>query len=199
MTKIRYRGHTLLKPEELVTPNIYHSYYNCRIAETGEIYRPFDNYWWQVAEFPNDAGYLLVELQPVGHQGTLSRRVHKLLAEIFIPNPNNYPMVHHKDHDKQNYALDNLEWTTYSANTKSAYDSNVIPIKRGHAVHNSKQLALVVDNEIVEVYGSYAEAAERNGIARSSCSAAVRDGRVIKGLLFKEITRQQYNEFKKAA
>lgn len=45
-------------------------------------------------------------------------RLHKALAETFIPNPNNYPVVHHKDENKLNYELNNLEWTTSAKNTQ---------------------------------------------------------------------------------
>ena len=46
--------------------------------------------------------------------------IHRLLAEVFIPNPNNYPVINHIDGNKQNNSLDNLEWCTYSHNNKEA-------------------------------------------------------------------------------
>lgn len=47
----------------------------------------------------------------MGNRGNVKViRLHKALAEIFIPNPNGYSIVHHKDENKSNYALDNLEW-----------------------------------------------------------------------------------------
>jgi len=45
-------------------------------------------------------------------------RLHKALAETFIDNPNNYPIVHHKDENKLNYSLENLEWTTPAKNVQ---------------------------------------------------------------------------------
>lgn len=50
-----------------------------------------------------------------------NRNVHRLIAETFIPNPNNLPCVNHKDGNKQNNAVDNLEWCSHSENTLHSY------------------------------------------------------------------------------
>lgn len=43
-------------------------------------------------------------------------RLNRLVAQAFIPNPEDKPIVHHKDHNKLNNHLSNLEWTTASEN-----------------------------------------------------------------------------------
>ena len=45
-------------------------------------------------------------------------KVHRLVALAFIPNPNNYPIVNHKDENAANNRADNLEWCTNAYNVK---------------------------------------------------------------------------------
>ena len=47
-----------------------------------------------------------------------SYSVHRLVAEHFIPNPNNYPCVNHKNQNTFDNTIDNLEWCTYEYNNK---------------------------------------------------------------------------------
>ena len=58
------------------------------------------------------SGYVKVALLNEKHNTLL---VHRLVAEAFIPNPNNHPQVHHKDGNKQNNCVDNLEWVSHKA------------------------------------------------------------------------------------
>lgn len=62
----------------------------------------------------NDKGYPSVSLSVNGK--AVFRRVHRIIAEVFIPNPENKPCVNHKDRDRTNFNIDNLEWCTYSEN-----------------------------------------------------------------------------------
>lgn len=50
------------------------------------------------------------------------KRIHRLVAETFIPNPDNLPEVNHKDENKENNRIDNLEWCTHQYNFRYTYD-----------------------------------------------------------------------------
>lgn len=69
-------------------------------------------------------GYKNVMLVKDGIQRT--KKVHHLLAEAFIPNPNNYPIVNHIDENKLNNNLDNLEWCTHQYNSAYSNGKNII-------------------------------------------------------------------------
>ena len=49
--------------------------------------------------------------------------IHILVARAFIPNPENLPVVHHRDCNPHNNRVENLEWVTYKQNLQYAYDS----------------------------------------------------------------------------
>lgn len=73
----------------------------------------------------NTKGYLYISLYKGSRDKRENRYIHRLVAEAFIP-PFNGETVNHKDGDKNNNVISNLEWATQSENIKHAYENNLI-------------------------------------------------------------------------
>lgn len=80
------------------------------ISSKGNIYKDYGNdLFYPKTNFVNkNNGYLYSGITYL--EGQKQRRVHILVAETFLPNPNNYTVVMHKDNNKANPEVSNLEW-----------------------------------------------------------------------------------------
>jgi hypothetical protein len=68
-------------------------------------------------------GYITVQLTK--NNKPLTKRVHRFVAETFVPNPMNKPVVNHIDGNKKNNKGSNLEWMTYSENTLHSFKNGL--------------------------------------------------------------------------
>lgn len=73
-------------------------------------------------------------------------KVHRLVAEAFISNPDNKRTVNHKDGNPLNNTVDNLEWNTHSENIQHAFDNGlIVPLKGEERVQAKLSSAIVAD------------------------------------------------------
>lgn len=79
-------------------------------------------------------GYKVVSLW--ADEKMYSKKVHRLVAEAFIPNPENKPTVNHKDGNKDNNSVTNLEWATHQENIDHAIQTGLRDINGTNAVGN---------------------------------------------------------------
>jgi hypothetical protein len=86
----------------------------------------------------NSGGYYQVVLTINGNR--TQPHIHKLVAEAFIPNPNNYPQADHIDCDKLNNRADNLQWCTRKENLNN-------PLTRIHMREGQKNSDYVISEE----------------------------------------------------
>lgn len=90
----------------------------------------------------NRDGYAMVKLCDNGYEKNCS--VHRLVAETFLPNPDNKKTVNHKDGNKTNNKVENLEWATYSENEKHAYKHN---LRKSHLTNDDRKNGAHISGE----------------------------------------------------
>lgn len=104
--------------EELNNTKEHPIYKNLYISPDGIIYsvKKFNNTIYYVNKMSQclSCGYLTILYNREGIRKTL--KVHRLVAETFIPNPNNYSIINHKDENKINNNVNNLEWCSAKYN-----------------------------------------------------------------------------------
>lgn len=87
---------------------IIENYPNYTISDKGEIVNINTNK--ELKGYIRKDGYVIISLSKGGKK--YKCYLHRLVAETFIPNPNNLPQVNHIDEDKTNNCVSNLEWIT---------------------------------------------------------------------------------------
>ncbi len=107
--------------------------------------------------------------------------IHQLVAKTFIPNPDNLPVVMHKDNNKLNPHVDNLKWGTVSDNVKEAYIDGLVPSK----ICNDYQIYDDDNNVRAECHG-YNDVIDKVGYGTKSMFVYA----------LKENSRFKYGEFK---
>ena len=106
--------------------------------------------------------------------------VHRLVADAFIPNPDNLPQINHKDENPLNNAVDNLEWCTAEYN--NAYGTAKIRAidTKSHPIEQ-----LNIDGKVIAIYRSVRIACEIIGVKKSSLGYALRNGTNCKGYFWR--------------
>ena len=133
-------------------------------------------------QYDNGHGYMAVELW----KGDKSKRcyVHRLVASAFIPNPNNYPQVNHKDEDKSNNNVSNLEWCTCSYN--NTYN-NLKERARQTYIKNGNSTLIDLytkDGKFIKTYESANEVGKDGFVRRAVYNVCYHRNRTHKGYVF---------------
>lgn len=125
---------------------------NYQISDDGRVWSKKNNKWLK----PIDVnGYKKASLYKNGKE--YQRLVHRLVAEAFIPNPNNYDEINHINENKSDNRVENLEWCTpsYNINYGTRIERQVNSISK-------KVFQYSIDNVLLNTYKSCTEAEREN-------------------------------------
>ena len=111
--------------------------------------------------------------------------IHRLVAEAFLPNPDDLPQVNHKDGNKENNCVDNLEWCTCAENIQHAVKTGLRKAILG--IDTSVKQVKCLDTG--EVFNSIKEAASAFGLSTQYLSDRIREGKPAKGIKFEVIAK----------
>lgn len=115
----------------------------------------------------------------------LTRRIHIIIAETFIPNPFNLPVVGHKNNIKTDNRVENLYWTTYSENTQKAVDDGLLVNAKGEEDSQAYPVVMfdTYTNKELNRYGSASIASQETGIPKNT---------ILRQCKYKKPVRKQY-------
>jgi len=140
-----------------------------QVSNTGKIKRigKYSNqfgYTWEsdrlLKPSPKDNQYLIVNLSKNGK--IKQKYVHRLVAEAFIPNPENKPTINHKDGDRSNNHVSNLEWATYAEN--NIHSIEVLDRDTKNSSDSKPVLQFDKQGNFIKEYPSMREAQRQTGI-----------------------------------
>lgn len=120
-----------------------------------------------------NGGYakIIIRVDGVHH----NKLVHRLVAQAYIPNPENKPQVNHKDGDKSNNNVFNLEWCTQSENNIHAFKNGLMSITNNCIARQKEVVGIKVINTITgKIYGSIRMAAIENNMPKSTLYGKLR-------------------------
>lgn len=121
-------------------------------------------------QYIGSTGYFMTTLHGNASKKGKPQRVHRLLASAFIPNPNNLPCINHKDGNKLNNGINNLEWCDHLRNMQHAFKiglANNTGKRNGMSKLDDTQVRLI-KRMLIEGISQYKIARIIGGISRSA-------------------------------
>ena len=139
---------------------------NLKVTKDGRVFGPRG----ERSTNPKKSGYVQVSMSKNGKRNDFY--VHRMVAELYIPNPNNKPEVNHKDGNKANNHVFNLEWATREEQMQHAKQTGLMPDRNGQ--NNGQSKITDKDRQTIHYLKSLGwlqkEIAEEFGIDRSRVS-----------------------------
>lgn len=139
------------------------------ITPSGEIYKDYgNNKFYHKAQWTTFGYWYCGITYPEGQR---QRRVHILVAEAYVPNPDpeHNTIVMHLDDDKQNKHYTNLKWGTVSENTKAAHES--LMLQNDKSWEDSQSIHVCqfdMQGNLIKKFGSVGEASRETGLTKTT-------------------------------
>ena len=126
-------------------------YPNYSVTEDGKVFSFLSKRFLKSSEAISKNNVITLRVNLFNEDGPKTIETYKLVANAFIPNPDNLPVINHKDGNKLNNDVSNLEWCTHSHNTQHAYDNGLLISKKGSKAKN----ATLTDEQVKEIRERY--------------------------------------------
>jgi len=131
-----------------------HPFVDIMVGDDGRVYS-MDG----TERIPQDYGYLKVMVKKKVYS------VHRLVAETFIPNPDNKPVVDHIDKDRRNNMVNNLRWVTAKENASTISHDNT---------NRKKVDVYTIYGDLVTTFNSIQEVADVLGVVRNGITTNIK-------------------------
>lgn len=146
-----------------------------QVSNTGRVRSIKNNKVYVLKQYTTIYGYMKTILWKNNKMKNFP--THRLVAKAFIPNPNNYPIINHKDENKTNNCVDNLEWCTPKYNSNYGKSRERCSMNNGS---NKPVFQVDFDGNIIEEFYNISSASKKTGINQNLIAQCCR-GEKIRG------------------
>ena len=148
------------------------------VSSEGKVY---NSKMLEISQSVNKKGYCIAHIQFNTERKTCI--VHRLIAQAFIPNPENKPQVNHLDGDKTNNKIENLEWVTQEENMDHA--KNIL----GHFKGEKAASSILTDKEVLDIVPLLRSGFKNEEIAKMFNVRSHMIKQIRRGIAWKHITK----------
>ena len=132
-------------------------------------------------------GYIMVSLSK--NSKVKHFNLHRLIAKAFIPNPDNLPCVNHKDEDKTNNNVENLEWCSHKYNANWGTNPKRVSVRQNKTPSRHRKVSqYTMDGKFIKTFYAASHAARELGVDSSwiiACCRGTKGAKSAGGFIFK--------------